>query len=59
MKKHKKTKKIVACIIASMMITGLCACAGQSAGEAAADATEYLTKEDITGNETVSNDADG
>ena len=59
MKKHKKTKKIVACIIASMMITGLCACAGQSADEGAADAAEYLTKEDITVNETVSNDADG
>ena len=59
MKKHKKMKKIVACIIASMMITGLCACAGQSADEAAADAAEYLTKEDITVNETVSNDADG
>lgn len=59
MDKHKKIKKILACAIASVMIYGLCACAGQSADEAAADASDYLTKEDITVSETISNDADG
>ena len=59
MKKHKNLKKILACILASAMIYGLCACAGQSSDSAAADAAEYLTKEDITVNETISNDADG
>ena len=59
MKKRKKVKKTVACILASMMITGLCACAEQSADETAADAAGYLTKEDITVSETFSNDADG
>ena len=39
------------------MIYGLCAC-GQPADEAA-EAADYLTKEDITVNETISNDADG
>ena len=52
-------KRIMACIIASMMISGLCACSGQSADEASAEAAEYLTKEDITVNETITNDADG
>jgi len=59
MKKHKKMKKILACIIASTMIFGLCACSGQSADSTASGASEYLTKEDITVNETISNDADG
>ena len=45
-------KKIMACIIASMMIYGLCACSGQSAGDSRR-AAEYLTKEDITVNETI------
>ena len=56
---NKKLKKILACILASLMITGLCACAGQSADSTAADAAEYLTKGDITVKETFSNDADG
>ena len=59
MKKHKRIKNIMACIIASTMIYGLCACAGQSADDSAADAADYLTKEDITVNETITNDADG
>lgn len=57
MKKHKTMKKILACFLASMMAAGLCAC-GQAADEAA-EAADYLTKEDITVNETISNDADG
>ena len=48
MKKHKRMKKMLACIIASTMIYGLCACAGQSTGDTAAEAADYLTKEDIT-----------
>ena len=56
-KKHKTMKKILACFLASMMAAGVCAC-GQSADEAA-EAVDYLTKEDITVNETISNDADG
>ncbi len=59
MNKHRMIKKIMAFIVASAMVFGLCACAGQSADEAAADASDYLTKEDITVNETFSNDADG
>lgn len=59
MKKHKRIKNILACIIASTMIYGLCACSGQSAGDSTADAADYLTKEDITVNETITNDADG
>ena len=39
-----------------LMIAGMCACSAQEAGEAAAD---YLTKEDITVNETIENSADG
>ena len=58
MMRYRNMKRIMACIIASMMISGLCACSGQSAGEAEA-AAEYLTKEDITVNENISNDADG
>ena len=59
MNKYKTMKKILACILASVMIYGLCACSGQSADDSAADASGYLTKEDITVNETFSNDADG
>ena len=56
---NKKLKKILACILASLMITGLCACAGQSADSTAADTAEYLTKGDITVKVTFSSDADG
>lgn len=59
MNKYKTMKKILACILASVMIYGLCACSGQSADNAGADAYEYLTKEDITVNETITNDTDG
>ncbi len=59
MKKHKKKKKILACILAFAMMSGLCACAGQSSDDTSSNAAEYLTKEDITVNETISNDGDG
>ena len=57
MKKHRMTKRIMACALAGMMMSGLCACSGQTADETAA--AEYLTKDDITVNETYSNEADG
>ena len=50
-------KRIMACALAGMMMSGLCACSGQTADETAA--AEYLTKDDITVNETYSNEADG
>ena len=59
MKKSINAKRILACILGTVMIYGLCACAGQSVENTAADAVDYLTKEDITVNETISNDADG
>ena len=59
MKKHKKKKKILACILTFAMMCGLCACAGQSSDDTASDAAEYLTKEEITVNEIISNDRDG
>lgn len=60
MKRHIryiKIKKVMACASAAMLISGLCACGVQSADSAAS--AEYLTKDDITVNETYSNDADG
>ena len=59
MKISKKAKRIIACTLGAVMICGMCACAGQSVENTAADAVDYLTKEDITVNETISNDADG
>ena len=56
MKKHIM-KKTIACIIASTMIYGLCACSGQTADSTSA--AEYLTKDDITVNETFTSNTDG
>lgn len=56
MKKHIM-KKTMACIIASTMIYGLCACSVQTADNNSA--VEYLTKDDITVNETFKSDTDG
>ena len=56
MKKHIM-KKTIACIIASTLIYGLCACSGQTADSTSA--AEYLTKDDITVNETFTSDTDG
>ena len=50
-----RTKTILAIILSGMMASGLCACAEQTAEEA----TAYLTKEDITVNETFSDDSNG
>lgn len=59
MKTKTGMKKVMAGTLAALLITGLSACAGQTAGGEAAEAIAYLTKEDITVNETISNDADG
>lgn len=56
MKKHIM-KKTMACIIASTLIYGLCACSGQTADNTSA--AEYLTKDDITVNETFTSETDG
>ena len=59
MKKSKWIKKITAYALAGIMVSGLCACSGQTAEEAAAGVSAYLTKEDITVNESISDDTDG
>ena len=59
MKKPKWIKKITAYALAGIMVSGLCACSGQTAEEAAAGVSAYLTKEDITVNESISDDTDG
>lgn len=56
MKLNSKAKKIFAGALAALMIAGMAACAGQEADTAAAS---YLTKEDITVNETIENSEDG
>lgn len=52
----KKTRKTLAGFLAAVMTAGLCACAAQDAEDAAA---AYLSKEDITVSETLSDDTDG
>ena len=62
MKKKNKIKKLLAGALAAVMITGLCACAEQSAEQDTAQtdtAATYLTKEDITVEESFTNDEDG
>ncbi|MBQ6439702.1 MAG: hypothetical protein IJJ06_06100 [Mogibacterium sp.] len=61
MKKHKKAKIFLACILAAVMISGMCACSAQDnrTSQETEEAASYLTKEDITVGETISNDADG
>lgn len=56
MKLKAGAKKIFAGALAALMIAGMTACAGQEADNAAAS---YLTKEDITVNETIDNSEDG
>ena len=55
MRKSFKARKLLAGALSVLMIAGMCACSAQDAGEAA----DYLTKEDITVNETIENSADG
>ncbi len=57
-KRAKKARKVFAGALAVFMIAGLAAC-GTAAVEDASSAADYLTKEDITVSETISNDTDG
>jgi len=50
------THKLIAVAVAIIMTIGLCACSEQTSEEAA---VSYLTRDDITVNETLTNDADG
>lgn len=59
MKKYKWMKKMAAYALAGIMVSGLCACSGQAAEEAAAGVSAYLTKEDITVSESITDDTDG
>ena len=60
MKLKPTVRKLLAIGLAAMMTAGLCACGSQAAGDAADTASAaYLTKDDITVNETLTNDADG
>lgn len=70
-KKNSKNIKKALSVFAAMMLMGsMCACSTQNAAEAADQTTEqtsqeeqkeatYLTKEDITVNEEITNDGDG
>jgi len=64
-----KAKKLFICMLSAVLITGMAACTEQTSvsdaeetatiTEETAAETSYLTKDDITVNETVTNDADG
>ena len=56
LKVKRKIRRAMTIMLAAVMTAGLCACAGQNAEDTA---SAYLTKEDITVNETITNDADG
>ena len=55
MKRNGMIKKLMVGTLAVMLTAGLGACSGETADEAA----DYLTKEDITVNETFTDDSDG
>ncbi len=65
MKLKTKGRKFIAMGIAAMLMVSMAACSGQEASEAeesatsAASAADYLTKDDITVNETIENSEDG
>ena len=59
MKKSTLLRKILSVTLAVMMIAGLSACEGQDKDTGDTGAAEYLTKEDITVNETLTDDSDG
>ena len=52
----RKARRMLAAFLAAALTAGLSACAGQSVEDTA---SSYLSKEDITVNETITNDADG
>ena len=59
MKKYKWMKEMAAYALAGIMVSGLCACSGQSAADTAEGVSAYLTKEDITVSESITDDTDG
>ncbi len=58
-KTKKRAGRIFAGVLAAMLTLGMCGCSGEAVEEAAEAAVSYLTKEDITVNETITNDEDG
>ena len=63
MKKGSRSKKLIAALLAAALIICMCGCGAGGSPDSAdtADTAEvkYLTKEDITVNEEISNDQDG
>ena len=57
-KKSNKAKKVFAGALAALMIAGLAAC-GTGTADDTASAADYLTKEDITVNETFTDESNG
>lgn len=70
--KRNVIRKLLTGVLTVMLIVSLCACAGQTSDDSTADAAndtagaadeaaeaKYLTKEDITVNETINNDEGG
>ncbi|MBQ6389017.1 MAG: hypothetical protein IJH90_05210 [Mogibacterium sp.] len=56
------TRKILAGAIAAMLIAGMTACSAEETAQTVSEtsaAVEYLTRDDITVNETFTNEADG
>lgn len=57
-----KMKKVTALVLTGMLMVSMAACsqeAADTADESASAAADYLTKDDITVNETIENSADG
>ena len=63
MKKGNKLRKLAAAAMAAALILAMCGCGAQKTTETAdtddSSAVKYLTREDITVNEEISNDQDG
>ena len=60
MKAGNRLRKLIAAAAASAMLIAMCGCSAQDTADTSADdAVKYLTKEDITVNEEISNDQDG
>ena len=63
MKKGNKLRKLAAAAMTAALIIAMCGCGAQKTTETAdtddSSAVKYLTKEDITVNEEISNDQDG
>ena len=63
MKKGNKLRKLAAAVMTAALIIAMCGCGAQKTTETAdtddSSAVKYLSKEDITVNEEISNDQDG